>query len=107
MKSPCRKEGATNEGLQLHTDLNYWNSTPDKPAYQGGLCLQGENREKKETGEKKSEEEGEEWGVLKVGEQMRVKSRTQLTVSVTLSCSIFRLPRGWRRLLVHPGISQS
>eukprot|EP01091_Cochliopodium_minus_P018659 TRINITY_DN762_c0_g1_i1.p1 TRINITY_DN762_c0_g1~~TRINITY_DN762_c0_g1_i1.p1 ORF type:complete len:328 (-),score=95.37 TRINITY_DN762_c0_g1_i1:49-957(-) len=39
MKPPCRDSSETNENKKLHTDLNYWFSTPEKAGYQGGLCL--------------------------------------------------------------------
>lgn len=45
LKAPCLTPSASefqanhNANLVLHTDLNYWYSDPNKPIYQGGLCL--------------------------------------------------------------------
>ena len=36
----CAKQAEANANLELHTDNNYWHSDPNKPTYQGGLCLQ-------------------------------------------------------------------
>jgi len=39
IKPPCRDDSITNDGLDLHTDLNFWHSSPAQPQFQGGLCL--------------------------------------------------------------------
>jgi hypothetical protein len=34
VKSPCRNPKASNDDLTLHTDLNYWHSSPSRPNFQ-------------------------------------------------------------------------
>jgi hypothetical protein len=46
LKAPClseevaQKQALANANLELHTDVNYWHTDPDRPIYQGGLCLE-------------------------------------------------------------------
>jgi len=40
VKHPCRDKSATNKGLQLHTDVNFWHSDCAAPGFQGGICLE-------------------------------------------------------------------